>query len=109
VVVFLKQFLSEDDAAKLEKKHTRQALHRIQNLRHLQWLLPYHHGNSLHFVTPPESLEEYTAYSEAWIPVMAVTTRLSDLDDIFNTKRLNVNEESSMAHNMHSLFGWQHP
>jgi hypothetical protein len=30
-------------------------------------------------------MEEYTAYNEAWISVMAVTTLLSDLDDIFKT------------------------
>jgi hypothetical protein len=176
-----KLFLSEDDAAKLEKNTHDKHYTEYKPLRHLQWLLPYHHGNSLHIVThivetnneayvseqtlkkaadvkvdlkkvvdggldvevlteatlqaarsalenmanvgtiaapkisrkpvlwpwtSPESLEEYTAYSEAWIPVMAVTTRLSDLDDIFKTKRLNVNEESSMAHNMPSLSGW---
>lgn len=175
-----KLFLSEDDAAKLERNTHAKHYTEYKPLRHLQWLLPYHHGNSLHIVThivethneayvseqslkkasdvkidgnaisgstlkadvlskatlqaarsalenlanvgtiaapkvsrrpvlwpwtSPDSLEDYTAYNEAWIPVMAVTTRLSDLDDIFKTKRMNIGSDASMAKNMPSLSG----
>jgi len=46
-----KLFLSEDDAAKLEQNTHDKHYTEYKPLRHFQWLLPYHHGNSLHIVT----------------------------------------------------------